>query len=73
MTNEQEYPEGVFDKFTLEFRLDRETGSYTIYCPEWRCEIAGGEWPGERAGELIDEIVEHNAGEIINCEEVEGE
>lgn len=59
-----EYPEGVFDKFTIELRLDRETGNYTIYCPEWRCEIAGGGWPGAMAGELIDEIVEHNIGEM---------
>lgn len=70
---EQQYPEGIFDKFTVEVRFDRETGKYMIYCPEWRCEIAGGEWPGERAGELIDEIVEHNAGEIINYEETDGE
>lgn len=64
MTNEQEYPEGVYDKFTLEFRLDRETGSYTIYCPEWRCEIAGGKYPDIRAGRLIAEIVTHNRMEL---------
>lgn len=57
---EQSYPEGIFDKFTIEIRLDRETGSYMIYCPEWRCEIAGGKYPGDRADRLISEIVTHN-------------
>lgn len=61
---EQEFPEGVYDRFTVEVRLDRETGNYMIYCPEWRCEIAGGKWPGEHAGSLIDEIVEHNIEEM---------
>lgn len=61
---EQEYPEGVFDKFTLELRLDRETGNYMIYCPEWRCEIAGGKYPGDRADHLIAEIVTHNRMEM---------
>lgn len=61
---EQQYPEGIFDKFTIEVRLDRETGNYMIYCPVWCSEIAGGEWPGALAGELIDEIVEHNIGEM---------
>lgn len=60
---EQEYPEGIYDKFTIEVRLDRETGNYTIYCPEWRCELAGGKWPGERVSSLVDEIVAHNNAE----------
>ena len=64
MTNEQECPEGVYDKFTLELRLDRETGNYMIYCPEWRCEIAGGKYPDIRAGRLIAEIVTHNRMEL---------
>lgn len=61
---EQSFPEGIFDKFTVEVRLDRETGNYMIYCPEWRCEIAGGQWPGEKVGSLVDEIVEHNIEEM---------
>lgn len=61
---DQPYPEGVFDKFTVEIRFDRETGKYMISCPEWCCEIAGGEWPGALVGELVDEIVEHNIGEM---------
>lgn len=65
---EQEYPEGVFDKFTLELRLDRETGNYMIYCPEWPCEIAGGKWPGDRAQKLIEEIVAHNRMELTEAE-----
>lgn len=60
---EQQYPEGIFDKFTIELRLDRETGNYMIYCPEWRCEIAGGAWPEYRVGKLIGEIVAHNKRE----------
>lgn len=61
---ERSYPEGVFDKFTLELRLDRETGNYTIYCPEWRSEIAGGKYPGDFADHLIAEIVAHNRMEM---------
>lgn len=61
---EQEYPEGVFDKFTIEIRLDRETGNYMIFCPEWKCEIAGGKYPGDRARMLIAEIVSHNRMEM---------
>lgn len=61
---EQPYPEGIFDKFTIEIRLDRETGNYMIYCPEWRCEIAGGKYPGDHADHLISEIVTHNHMEM---------
>lgn len=61
---QQEYPEGVFDEFTIEVRLDRETGNYQIYCQEWRCELAGGKWPGERVAKLVDEIVAHNNMEM---------
>lgn len=62
--DEQQYPEGVYDKFTIELRLDRETGNYMIYCPEWCAEFAGGEWPGEKVGSLADEIVAHNKTEL---------
>lgn len=64
MMREQEYPEGVFDKFTIEIRLDRETGNYMIFCPEWKCEIAGGKYPGDRARKLIEEIATHNRMEM---------
>jgi hypothetical protein len=64
MPHEQSYPEGVFDTFTLTFTLDRETGNYSIYCPEWRCELAGGQWPGKRALHLVDEIAAHNRNEL---------
>lgn len=65
---EQQHPEGVYNKFTIEVKLDKETGNYMIWCPEWRCEISGGKWPGERASRLIDEIVSHNNIELSPTE-----
>jgi hypothetical protein len=62
--NETEFPEGVYDSFRLEFKLDRETGNYSIYCQEWRCELAGGQWPGESALRLVNEIAAHNRSEL---------
>lgn len=61
---EHEYPEGVFEEFTIAVRLDRETGNYTVSCREWRCEFAGDIWPGEQVGRLVDEIVSHNNREM---------
>jgi hypothetical protein len=57
---DEPYPEGVFKTFTLTFTLDEESGNYSIYCPEWKCELAGGQWPQDRARSLIAEIVTHN-------------
>ncbi len=62
--HEQQYPEGVCGKFTIEFTLDKATGNYTLFCPEWRCELAGGQHPGHPAYGLIMEIVLHNAEEM---------
>lgn len=61
---EEQYPEGVCGKFTIEFTLDRATGNYTLFCPEWRCELAGGQHPGHPAYGLIMEIVLHNTEEM---------
>ena len=60
---EQPYPEGVYEKFTIEVTLDKETGSYMVRCPEWQCEFAGGEWPGQHVHKLVDEIAAHNKAE----------
>lgn len=61
---EQDYPEGLFRKFTLEFTLHEETGNYMIFCPEWSCELAGGKHPGHAAYGLIMEIAGHNSSEL---------
>jgi len=57
---EQAYPEGVYEEFTIVVKLDQETGNYMVSSPEWKCEFAGGKWPGEEVGKLVDEIVSHN-------------
>lgn len=64
---EQDYPEGVYDKFTIEVSLDRETGNYMIWCGEWKCELAGGKWPGAAVAKLVDEIAAHNRWEFEEC------
>lgn len=58
------YPEGVFEKFTIQFLLDKQTGKYMIYSPEWHCEIAGGKNPLKEAVVLINEILDHNEAEM---------
>jgi hypothetical protein len=60
---EQPYPEGVYETFAVEVTLDKESGNYTIRCREWRCECAGGPWPGATVAKLVDEIVAHNKAE----------
>lgn len=60
---EHDYPEGLYEKFTVEVTLDRDTGNYMVRCPEWRCEFAGGPWPGTQVAKLVDEIVYHNKAE----------
>lgn len=61
---EQAYPEGLCPKFTLQFTLHQETGNYMMFCPEWNCELAGGQHPGHTAYGLIMEIVGHNTEEM---------
>jgi hypothetical protein len=61
---EQEYADGLYPSFTLVFTLHKETGNYSIYCPEWKCELAGGKHPGHAAYGLIMEIVGHNTEEM---------
>lgn len=61
---EQEYPEGVFDEFTIVVRLDRETGNYMVSCREWKCEFAGGKCPDEAVRRLVYEIAKHNEYEM---------
>lgn len=63
--NEQPYPEGLYEKFTIEVTLDKLTGNYTIHCQEWLCEFAGGTEPGESVAKLVDEIVAHNKIEQV--------
>lgn len=62
--HEQEYADGLYPSFTLVFTLDRATGNYMVYCPEWKCELSGGKHPGHSAYGLIMEIVGHNEEEM---------
>lgn len=62
---EQPHPEGVYESFTFSFRFHKDTGNYTLYCPEWRCEIACGKYPGHSAYGLLMEIAGHNSAELI--------
>lgn len=61
---EQSHPEGLYPKFTFQFELHPETGNYSLYCPEWRCELACGKYPGHTAYGLLMEIVGHNTTEM---------
>jgi hypothetical protein len=61
-----DYPEGLYEEFTFRFRLDKETGNYSIYCPEWHCELAAGQHPGDRARGLANEIAGHNRMEMAH-------
>lgn len=61
---EENYPEGLYRKFTLQFELHPETGNYTLFCPEWKCEIPCGQHPGHSAYGLLMEIVGHNTEEM---------
>lgn len=60
----QDYPDGLYRKFVFQFELDPATGNYSLYCPEWRCEIPCGQHPGQRAYGLLMEIVGHNTEEM---------
>lgn len=61
---EQGYPEGLYKKFTFVFELHPETGNYSLHCPEWKCELACGKFPGHSAYGLAMEIAGHNAEEM---------
>jgi hypothetical protein len=61
---EEAYPEGLYRKFTFQFELDPETGNYTLFCPEWHCEIPCGQHPGHKAYGLCMEIAGHNTAEM---------
>lgn len=61
---ESDYPGGVYDRFTIEVALNRETETYMIWCDEWKCELAGGKWPGDTVAKLVDEIAAHNRCEL---------
>jgi hypothetical protein len=69
----EDYPEGLYEEFWLRIRLDKETGNYSIYCPEWRCELAGGQYPGDRARMLVNEIAVHNRIELSHESHQQGE
>jgi len=69
----EDYPEGLYEEFTLRFRLDLYTGNYSIHCPEWHCELAGGQYPGDHARKLVNEIASHNRIELAQESHQQGE
>lgn len=58
-----DYPEGFYDKFSINFRWMPEHKLYEITCPEWHTEMHGVR-PMKSIMLLIAEILDHNAGEL---------
>ena len=57
-------PEHEIESFTIKFRRDTQTGNWSAYCPEWKCEIWGDTATG--AGEKITrDIDKHNDEEAM--------
>jgi len=59
---EEKYPEGFFDEFSLKFKWDYPTKQYTLSCKEWHCEFPCGNSSKtmQEAMILLNEILDHN-------------
>lgn len=61
----ESYPEGLYENISIKLRLEKDTGFYVVYCPEWKYETVSKN-PGLAISVLLDEIIKHNAEELQN-------
>lgn len=63
----EQYPEGLYTNVNIELTLDKKTGIYGVYCPEWKYE-SYSKTPDKLINLLINEIINHNNQEVSNEE-----
>ena len=63
----EQYPEGLYTNVNIELRLDKKTGMYMVYCPEWKYE-GHSKNPENLISLLVNEITNHNNQELSNEE-----
>ena len=56
---EKLYPEGLYTNVNIKLTLDKDTGVYGVYCPQWKFE-GYSKNPVKLIKELVNEIINHN-------------
>lgn len=62
---EEQYPEGLYTNVNIKLTLDKNTGMYMVYCPEWKYE-GYSKTPENLINLLVNEIINHNNIELSN-------